>query len=101
MSYKSDDHDDDNIDYLALCFGDPSQWNGVLSLNCVNPALINNDDDSWQDMNPVNAAEEIVEVLNRKGLRRHMNELPHGIKERRNENGEVTAFYRSDNGSEK
>ena len=95
MIYKGD-HEDDNIDYLGLCFGDPSKWNGVLNLNCVNPTLINNDEDSWQDMNPVNAAKEIVEILNRKGLRGHMNELPYGIKELRNENGEVTAFFRSE-----
>lgn len=101
MIYKGN-HEDDNIDYLGLCFGNPSKWNGVLNLNCVNPTLINNDEYSWQDMNPVNAAKEIVEILklttkaNHKGLERYMNELPYGVKERRNENGVVTAFYRSD-----
>jgi hypothetical protein len=97
MIYKSDDHEDDNIDYLALCFGDPSEWNGVLSLNCVNPTLINNDEDSWQDMNPVNAAKEIVEILSMRRIKRNANELPSCFKEYRNKNGEVTAFYAESN----
>lgn len=85
-------NEDNDTDYFALCFGDPSKWDGALVLNSVNPALINNNDDSWQDMNPVNATEEIVEILNNKGLKRRMNELPHGIKELYDEDDKVTAF---------
>lgn len=91
--YKSGESDDDNIDYIGLCFGDPSKWNGVLSLNSVNPTLINNDEYSWRDMNPVNAAEEIADILKMRGIKRNPNELPSCVKEYRNKNGEVAAFY--------